>query len=284
MKLPRTPALLLALASCAQRSAPTAPTAPAPAPVATAAPAPEPATPIGPIEPIEPIEPDEPKESPAKPTPPEPVVSSEPVAPDRVKIRGGQSRGKRVATFMLDRSEVTVEAYARCVAAKACDPASTRPGDDWHWQKAGRERYPMNGVSATSAQIYCEWVGARLPTEREWAWAARGGPANLAYPWGNDPPTCAHAVMADCGPRHAAEVGSRPDGRSRDGILDLAGNVAEWAENSASGFTEVWAVVVGGSYADPAKSLGVHHRQSNLPPHFTVSTTIGFRCAAKPAK
>lgn len=147
-------------------------------------------------------------------SPPEPVVSSEPVAPDRVKIRGGQSRGKRVATFMLDRSEVTVEAYARCVAAKACDPASTRPGDEWHWQKAGRERYPMNGVSATSARIYCEWVGARLPTEREWAWAARGGPANLAYPWGNDPPTCAHAVMADCGPRHAAEVGSRPDGLS----------------------------------------------------------------------
>jgi formylglycine-generating enzyme required for sulfatase activity len=191
-----------------------------------------------------------------------------------------------VATFTLDRTEVTVDAYARCVAAQACDPASTGPG--YNWAQPGRERHPINGVSASMAERYCEWVGARLPSEREWAWAACGREENRPFPWGGAPPTCELAVMTEdrsgCGLGHTADVGSRPEGRSRDGVLDLAGNVAEWVENSATGPTEVWAVVVGGGFSETAGSLGLDHRLSRLPPHFTVNTSIGFRCASNGAK
>lgn len=86
--------------------------------------------------------------------------------------------------------------------------------------------------------------------------------------------------MGDCESKQLAEVGSRPEGASRDGVLDLAGNVAEWVLNSRSGVTQLWAVCVGGRFWDPADKLGIHSRIESLPPSRTVGGDIGFRCAS----
>ena len=87
----------------------------------------------------------------------------------------------------------------------------------------------MVKVTWGEAQAFCEWGGGRLPTEAEWALAARGGAGGLKYPWGNDRThdEANYWKTGGCDQwKHTAPVGSFPG--NGYGLYDMAGNVYEW--------------------------------------------------------
>jgi formylglycine-generating enzyme required for sulfatase activity len=210
--------------------------------------------------------------------------------------------------FFLDRWEVTNRAYGACVEAGSCRSAGALyPG-------FRQPEQPVTGVSWHDADRYCRAQGKRLPTEAEWEKAARG-PEGETHPWGNEPTSCARAVVRDsagrgCGARVAgvggdvgriAEVGSRPAGRYR--LFDMMGNAEEWVADwwtpsyaacgSACGGSNPrgpcdggsscpghgFKVVRGGSWYWSAEHATGYHRRRHAPANEPFHH-FGFRCAA----
>lgn len=162
-----------------------------------------------------------------------------------------------VRSFKLDRLEVTVDQYMRCVRAGACTP----PSDITRYERCvdagrcqppsatgmgvcnasepSRGAHPINCLSSVDqADAYCSWLGKRLPTAIEWERAARGRDQRT-FPWGFDAPDD-HRL---CGLRDSTcPVGSFPDGASAFGALDMAGNVAELVVEH---YPSVWNPMIG---------------------------------------
>jgi iron(II)-dependent oxidoreductase len=90
----------------------------------------------------------------------------------------------------------------------------------------GFENHPVAEATWRGARDYCTWRGARLPSEAEWEAAARGKKGRI-YPWGDSVPN-KDLVYAGYPSGVTAPVGSRPRGATPEGVLDLAGSLAEW--------------------------------------------------------
>ena len=137
-----------------------------------------------------------------------------------------------LGTFPIYTHEVTQEMYARCVEAGACNPIQVLEGGPTsHIDDPAFAEHPVVGVDWNMARDYCAWAGARLPTEAEWEYAARGADS-LLYPWGPEEPACDRLNMGGClTPPDTAKVGSYARGNSPFGVWDMAGNVWEWTHD-----------------------------------------------------
>jgi formylglycine-generating enzyme len=100
------------------------------------------------------------------------------------------------------------------------------------------QNHPVVHVSFRDAQQFCQWRGARLPTEAEWEAASRGGKHARTFPWGNIltprgrhycniwQGVFPHSNTQDDGFVFTAPVDSfRPNGF---GLYNMVGNVWEW--------------------------------------------------------
>jgi formylglycine-generating enzyme required for sulfatase activity len=137
--------------------------------------------------------------------------------------------------FLIDKTEVTVSAYAACAAAHGCErPARFSPKCTFD---LGDPNLPVSCVRWQDALAYCRWTHKRLPREIEWEFAARGTTAAV-YPWGGSQSACIFAVTLirdnsgrSCTYGRPARVGSRGSGASVFGVLDLSGNLEEWVSD-----------------------------------------------------
>ncbi len=135
--------------------------------------------------------------------------------------------------FSMSRTEVTVAQYRRCVDAGFCEAPQCTPEDmsrgfaTCNWSE-NRENHPVNFVTWMNAYRFALWVGGRLPSEAQWEYAARGGGSAVTYPWGNTVPNCDRARYDSCPGDGTVEVCSTANGRSAQGLCDMAGNLGEW--------------------------------------------------------
>jgi formylglycine-generating enzyme required for sulfatase activity len=171
-----------------------------------------------------------------------------------------------VSGFWIDRREVTNRDYLQFVQATGHRIPMNAKEAATLWEAGqplpGIEDHPVVNVSWDDAVAFCRWRNKRLPTEAEWEKAARGVDRRM-YPWGNDwDPNLANSASywagrkiefssgADWddfwlrgeGARISKEkgikgevltlpVGSFPAGASPYGLLDMAGNAAEWIQD-----------------------------------------------------
>jgi formylglycine-generating enzyme required for sulfatase activity len=125
-------------------------------------------------------------------------------------------------------------------------PVELRAAPFWWDEQIKYLNRPVSGISWFEAMAYCRWLddrlretgrltdllqggyGIRLSTEAEWEKAARGGDRRR-YPWGERAwvEECANIDRSEIG--HPTPVGLYPKGAAPTGLLDMSGNVWEWA-------------------------------------------------------
>jgi len=237
-----------------------------------------------------------------------------------------------VGRFCMDVTEVTTAKYAECSDKGLCLRAATTGIGDGLGAKDqaaydqlcnardrnGHGDHPINCVTWDNANVFCKQKGARLPTEAEWEFAARGSDGRK-YPWGDEAPSAellnacgtectewaASAKIAAVKPMYdasdgwpgTAPVGTFPKGKSRFGVMDLAGNVWEWvgdwyapykrgdglhAEEGPTGPDKgTGRVIRGGAWngSDPSWETPAYRYWKDP---VERSPGVGFRCAADP--
>lgn len=141
----------------------------------------------------------------------------------------GEVRTEYLDSFYIDEYEVTNALYRACVEAGKCSPpkrnsSATRAT---YFDNPAYNSYPVINIHKAEAMKYCEWRGARLPSDSEWEKAARGTDGRF-YPWGNefDPAFANYGGYQE----DTSEVGNYPEGKSPYGLYDMLGNVYEWVE------------------------------------------------------
>lgn len=191
-------------------------------------------------------------------------------------------------SFKMDKNLVTnvdFQAFMKATRYRSADTTNFLK----HWQKGkiprGMENYPVVYVSYEDAQAYCRWVGKRLPTEREWQYAAQNTDGRL-WPWGN----AYDSTRCNPGNGKIDSIGKYQNGANPLGINDLVGNVWQLTNDVYQNGSYRYVMLKGGSFFKPIASwwyvqggpqpLTYRQQLLRVSEGFERNGTIGFRCVS----
>jgi formylglycine-generating enzyme required for sulfatase activity len=207
-----------------------------------------------------------------------------------------------VDTFYIGRTEVTwgewqtVRAWA--VANGYTDLANvgdvvvdSYPVSDVNWydavkwcnarsEKEGKTPvYTVDGAVYKIGQVTPTEVasanGYRLPSEKEWEFAARGGTQTQGYTYSGSNDLNAVGLYDENSGGAVHQVGKKL--ANELGIYDMSGNLWEWSGSWYPGYEGSFRVIRGGNWHYPAEYCSVAKRNLN-DPEFRINY-LGFRVA-----
>ena len=217
--------------------------------------------------------------------------SPEPAEHDGYKVQ--------LCSFYMDKHEVTHEDYCKFLNDGNEKYAAGAVFQDQDGRfvpsRPERARFPIGGTNYYQASAYADWAGKRLPTEAEWEYAHSGGGVRR-YPWGNEEPG---ETRANFGPtlKGLKPVGSFPEGRTPEGVFDLAGNIGEWCadyydeayyrkpspgnpvkdpQGPTTGYLRVYRL---GCQCKSSTTTDLHGNLRCYASPFRAAGCVGFRCA-----
>lgn len=153
----------------------------------------------------------------------------------------------------------------------------------------GFEDHPVICVSWEGANEFAKWSGARLPTEAEWEFAARGGTLTKGYIYAGSNQIDEVAWYEGNSNNKTHSVGQKKPNEL--GVYDMSGNVWEWcsdwydkeyytssARTNPQGPNSGTAKVLRGGELEFDKSYCQVDHRYNISPN-ARNTRIGFRLA-----
>lgn len=211
-----------------------------------------------------------------------------------LSLVSGERTQVHVDGFYMDRYEVSRTSYLDCVVADVCSHQSLESLGVTYADLADVDiqlDLPMTGMSFLDASIYCAWREGRLPTEKEWEYAA-SGPQNYDFAWGDDvdmvpanfcDSTCVEmpSINRDDGFPGLAPVDAYEEGQSWAGIYNLSGNANELISSrhyEGNGLIEDMRILKGGSFASPIEYLANWMRTPIGTDETDIRNSDGFRC------
>ncbi len=175
--------------------------------------------------------------------------------------------------FWIDRTEVTLAQYARCVKARKC----TEPNADWkacNWaERETRGDHPVNCVSWDQASSFCLWMKRRMPSEEQWELAARGTGGRL-FPWKDA--SAAGRICTGAGP---CAAGRHELDRSPYGVMDMGANLREWTSSPTVTADQKPARIVRGGGWRTEEGVKVSVLERTFLEVMDSAQDLGFRCS-----